>query len=76
MCKALEEWEEEIKLKYLHEGLREGKREGKREGEIIATIKTYKKFNASQEDACAQLQAEYQLNSLDAWDRVKKYWNE
>ena len=72
MCKALEEWEEEIKLKYLHEGLREGKREG----EIIATIKTYKKFNASQEDACAQLQAEYQLNSLDAWDRVKKYWNE
>ena len=27
MCKALEEWEEEIKLKYLHEGLREGKRE-------------------------------------------------
>lgn len=45
-------------------------------GRIEATIKTYHEFNATQEAAMKKIMTEYKLSEDEAWELVKKYWNE
>lgn len=69
MCKAMEDWAEELK----QEGKIEGKAEGILEG-IKAVIEICKELGASREDAMTKIMEKFFFTKKEAGSYVEKYW--
>lgn len=73
MCKAMEDWAEELKQEGKIEGKAEGKAEGILEG-IKAVIEICKELGASREDAMTKIMEKFFFTKKEAGSYVEKYW--
>lgn len=73
MCKAMEDWAEELKQEGKIQGKAEGKIEGKNEG-IKAVIEVCKELGTAKEDTLSKIMEKFSFTKQEAKNYIEKYW--
>ncbi|MBR5799094.1 MAG: Rpn family recombination-promoting nuclease/putative transposase [Lachnospiraceae bacterium] len=75
MCKAMEDWAEDLRTEGKAEGKAEGKTEGLLEG-VKAVIEICKELGATQEEVLLKISEKFLFSKQEAGMYVEKYWHQ